>query len=241
MRFPRLGLKERMSPVEPRTMDRRRRRPRKATTICLVCAAAVLLAACGGSSHKPSSTSSASTASTKAAANTATAGIRGRVLRSNELAGFTSGGVAVYTTLQAWLSSPNDQQSAAQTAAEKAMLTREGFRAGAIENLTGGQPDNGLSIVQQFRSFAAARAALAYYVSDLKKPQVQASDGTFAAFKVTGIPGAAGYSLGGATGGINIGFAQGDYYYLVGREGGSPRDVAGLKAAARHLYQRMRG
>jgi hypothetical protein len=216
MRLARLGAQGAKSP--------------KPKALCLVCTAAVLLAGCGGSGHKA--------ASTKPAANTA---IGGRVLGNNELAGFTSAGVGVYKTAQAWLSGPNDQQSAPQTAAEKAMLTREGFHAGAVENLTGGQPDNGLSIVEQFRSFGAARGALAYYVSDMKEPQVQASDGKFAAFKVAGIPGAVGYSLGGAAGGINIGFAQGDYYYLIGREGGSPRDVAGLNAAARHLYQRMRG
>jgi hypothetical protein len=216
-------------------MGRLTRRLPKATTICLVSTAAVLLAGCGGSGggHKP--------ASVKPAADTAPAGIRGRLLSNNELAGFTSAGVAVYTTAHAWVSSPNDQQSAAQTSAEKAMLTREGFRAGAVENLTGGAQDGGLSIVEQFRSYAAARGALAYYVSDQKKRQVEASDGKYAAFKVTGIPGAVGYSLGGATGGINIAFARADYYYLVGREGGSPRDIAGLKAAANHLYKRMGG
>lgn len=236
MRFPRPGLKERMAAMEARAIGRRTRRLRKATTICLASTAALLLAGCGasGGSQKP--------ASVKPAADTAPAGIRGRLLNNNELAGFTSAGVTVYNSIQAWVSSPNDQQSAAQASAEKAMLTREGFRAGAIENLTGeATQDGGLSIVEQFRSPMAGRGALAYYVSDMKERQVEATDGKYAAFKVTGIPGAAGYSLGGATGGINIAFAHGDYYYLVGREGGSPRDIAGLKAAARHLYQRMRG
>jgi hypothetical protein len=204
--------------------------------------AAVVLAGCGGGGHKASSTSSVSTASTKPAAATVPSWVSGRLLSSNELVGFTSGGVAVYTTAQEWVTSPNDQQPAAQAAAEKAMLTREGFRAGAVENLTGdGTADGGLSVLEQFRSSTAARGALAYYVSNQKEPQVQSSDGTYASFKVPGIPGAAGYSLGGAAGGINIAFTQGEYYYLVGREGGSPHDVAGLNAAARHLYQRVRG
>lgn len=225
-----------------RIMGPRRGAFRKQTTLCLVCTAAVLLAGCGGSSHKASSTSSVPTSSTTPAASATPSGIRGRLLTGNELAGFTSGGVAVYTTAQEWLSNPNDQQPAAQAAAEKAMLTREGFRAGAVENLTGdGTPDGGLSILEQFRSLRAARDALAFYISQQKEPQVQSTDGTYASFKVSGIPGAVGYSLGGASGGINIAFTHGNYYYLVGREGGSPPDIAGLRAAARHLYQRVPG
>jgi hypothetical protein len=122
------------------------------------------------------------------------------------------------------------------------MLTREGFQAGAVENLTGdGTPDDGLSLLEQFRSPTAAQDALAFYISQLKQPQVQSTDGTYASFKVSGVPGAVGYSLGGASGGINIAFTHGDYYYLVGREGGSASDIAGLRATARHLYQRVPG
>lgn len=160
---------------------------------------------------------------------------------NNEFAGFTSAGVAVYSSAQAWLSSPADQQTADQAAAEKAMLTREGFKSGAVENLTGPAPDEGLSIVEQFRSPTAARDALGFYISQQKAPQVESSEGTYASFKVSGIPGAVGYTLGGATGGANIAFTQGDDYYLVGRGGGSPPAIAGLSAAARHLYQRIRG
>jgi prepilin-type processing-associated H-X9-DG protein len=40
-------------------------------------------------------------------------------------------------------------------------------------------------------------------------------------------------------GGINVTFADGAYYYLVGQEGGSTTAVAHLTAAARHLYQRV--
>lgn len=228
---------DRSSIIGPRS-----RAIRKQTTLCLVCTAAVLLSGCGGSGHKASSTSSGSTSSTTSAASGTPSGIRGRLLTSNELAGFTSGGVAVYTTAQEWLSGPDDQQSAAQAAAEKAMLTREGFRAGAIESLTGdGTPDDGISILEQFRSPTAARDALAFYISQQKEPQVESTEGNYVSFEVPGIPGAMGYSLGGASGGINIAFAHGDYYYLVGREGGSPADVAGLRAAARHLYRRVGG
>lgn len=72
------------------------------------------------------------------------------------------------------------------------MLIREGFQGGAVENLTGPPPDEGLSIVEQFRSPRAAREALAFYISQQKEPEVQSSDGAYAAFKVPGIPGAVG-------------------------------------------------
>jgi hypothetical protein len=209
------------------------------TALCLVCGTAVLLAGCGSSSQTASSTLARSTASTAAVASSTDSGIGGRVLKNNELAGFTSAGVALYLSTQKWLSNPNDQQSAAQAAAEKAMLTRNGFRGGAVENLTGPAPDGGLSIVEQFRTAAAARAALAFYVSQEKKSQVQSTAGKFVAFKVPRIPGAVGYTLGGASGGANISFTQGDYYLLVGRQGGSPADIAGLNGAARHLYDRV--
>ncbi len=180
--------------------------------------------------------------SLRLAASKTTSGIRRRLLKSNELAGFTPGGVATYNTAGEWVSSPNDEQSAAQAAAEKAMLIREGFQAGAVEQLTHADTTaQGLSLFEQFRSRTAARSALAYYITDQKEPSVQATDGAYKSFKVSGIPGAVGYSLGGTTGGINIAFAARDYYYLVGREGGTRRDVTGLKAAAVDLYSRVRG
>jgi hypothetical protein len=206
----------------------------------LVCAATVLVAGCGGSTHKASSTTSSSTPATTPTASKPPSGIRGRLLTSDELAGFTSSGVAAYGSATQWLTSPDEQQPPAQAAAEKAMFGREGFQGGAIENLTGSTPDDGLSIVEQFRSPMAARSALAFYISQQKKPGLQASEGKYAPFKVPGISDAVGYSLGGVSGGINIAFARSKYYYLIGREGGSPRDIAGLNAAARHLYQRVR-
>ncbi len=223
------------------TLRRRTRASRKPTTLCLVCAGAVLLSGCGGSGNKAATTGIGSTSSTVPAASKAPAGITGRVLSNGEFAGFTSAGVAAYPSLELWVSSPNDQQPPAQAAAEKAMLTREGFRTSAVENLTGPAPDEGLSIVEQFRSPTAARDALVFYVSQQKERQVESTEGKYVSFTVAGIPGAVGYTLGGATGGANIAFTQGDYYYLVGREGGSPPDIAGLSAAARHLYQRMQG
>jgi hypothetical protein len=159
------------------------------------------------------------------------------LLTSNELVGLTNGGVAVSATPQQWVSTP-PQQPAAQAAAEKAMLTREGFRAGATENFTTAGT-SGISVVEEFRSATAARNALSFYVSRLKAPGSAA--GTYVPFRVPGIPGAMGFSLGGASGGINVAFAQGDYYYLVGTGGGGPPAIAELNAATRRLYHQVGG
>lgn len=207
------------------------------TASCLVCGAALLLAACGGNGSRASTTRTGSTSSTAAAVGTAVGRIRDRVLKSNELAGLTSGGVAVSATPQQWLSTPL-QQPEAQAAAEKAMLTREGFHAGATENFTTADT-SGISVVDEFRSVTAARDALAFYVSRLKAPGSTA--GTYVPFRVPGTPGAMSFSLGGVSGGINVAFAQGDYYYLVGTGGGGPPAIAELNAAARRLYHQVRG
>ena len=111
------------------------------------------------------------------------------------------------------------------------MLKRNGFRAGVHEDLTGGGTD-GASIVEQFRSPQAAADALAFHLK-----QYQAL-GPSAPFKVTGIPHAAGFSIGGGT---NIVFSDGAYYYLVGQLADSKAAIADLNTAARRLYQRVHG
>jgi hypothetical protein len=155
------------------------------------------------------------------------------VLTSNELAGFHPADVLVRTTPNSWVSS--EQIPADQAAAEKAMLKRDGFRAGVHEDLMSGGT-GGASIVVQFRSPQAAADALGFYLMRSK------AFGPYAPFKVTGIPHAVGFSLGGANGGgINIIFSDGAYYYLVGREAGSTAAIASLNTAARHLYHRVHG
>jgi hypothetical protein len=161
------------------------------------------------------------------------------VLTSNELAGFRTVGLSVYKTPSSWIS--GEQVPADQAAAEKAMLSRDGFRLGVHEDLMSGGT-GGASIVQQFRSPAAARDALAFYVSQYKAPEARAVGGAYAPFKVSGIPGAVGFSRGGVNGGgINVVFTNRAYYYLVGQERGSAAAVAKLTAAARHLYHRVHG
>jgi hypothetical protein len=199
-------------------------------------AAAVVIAGCGGGGHAASTSSSASIATTGASASPVPGGIRSRLLGQNELAGFRSSGVTVYKTASSWLSSeqgvpPN------QVAAERAMLARDGFSLAAREDLMSGGKA-GLSLVEQFRSPAAARDAFRLYAAQFKAPG--APGGAYAPFSVPGVPGAVGFSLGGASGGgINIAFTDGDYYYLVGQEGASPTAIANLNAAAQHLYRRV--
>jgi hypothetical protein len=155
------------------------------------------------------------------------------VLKRNEMAGFHVVDVLVYTTPASWMS--DEQLPADEAATEKTMFKRDGFRAGVHEDLMSGGTD-GASIVVQFRSPQAAADALGFYVTRSK------AFGGYAPFKVTGIPHAVGYSIGGVNGGgINISFSEGAYYYLVGRLAGSKAAIATLNAAARHLHHRVQG
>jgi prepilin-type processing-associated H-X9-DG protein len=137
----------------------------------------------------------------------------------------------VFPNASSWLSA--EQLPAAQVAAERAMLRRDHFREAAREDLSNGGTA-GLSIVEQFGSPQAARAALLFYVAQIKAGE----SGNFESFSVHGIPGAEG--LGDKhNSGVNIAFSDGPYYYLVGQEGGGPTAIAGLNAAALHLYRRV--
>ena len=199
--------------------------------IWLGVAAAVLVAACGGGHRASTSGSKSTPSSTTSAADAPPGGIRGHVLTSNELPGFQSAGVTVYPNRHSRLTA--SQLPAAQAAAEKAMLLRNGFREGARENLMNGGTA-GLSVVEQFRSPQAARAALAFYITMLKSQ----SRGTLDIFPVHGIPGAQGLAYVHSAG-VNIAFSDGSYYYLVGEAAGGATTIATLNAAVRHLDHRL--
>jgi hypothetical protein len=202
-------------------------------------AAAILATGCGSSGHKTSTTATTPSSSTAVAASPPPSGIRARLLTKNELPGFETAGVSVYKTPSSWIS--GEQVPPDQATAEKAMLSRDGFRLGVHEDLMSAGT-GGASVVERFRSPAAARDALAFYVSQYKAPEAQAVGGAYAPFKVSGIPGAVGFSRGGVNGGgINIVFTDGAYYYLVGQERGSRTAIANLTAAARDLYHRVHG
>jgi hypothetical protein len=186
-------------------------------------AVAVVLSGCGSGGDKASTTTASPSAG----------GMRSRLLTSNELAGFHVVDTLVRTTPDSWIAV--EQLPADAAASEKAMLKRDGFRGGVHEDLTSGSRD-GASIVVQLRSPQAAADAVRFYLERSK------TFGPYATFKVTGIPNAVGYSIGGVDqGGMNIVFTDGPYYHLVGQERGGKAGVAKLNAAARHLYQRVRG
>jgi hypothetical protein len=187
-------------------------------------ALAVVLSSCGGGGDEASTTPAGPES-----------GIRSRVLTNNELAGFRVAGVVVDATPNSWV----EQTPADRAAAEKAMLKRDGFRVGVHEDLMNGDGIGAASVVEQFRSPQAAADALGSYLTRFKANP--ASAGAYQPFKVTGIPHAAGFSLGGTAGGINIIFSDGAYYYFVGREGGGTAAIANLNTAARHLYHRVHG
>jgi hypothetical protein len=204
----------------------------------IVGGAVLLLAGCGGSGKTASTHTSSTSASTTTSASAATprTGLVARVLTNNELPGFTaSQPPTVQTNPRLYLAG---DESGPQLATDTARLERLGFKGAVNENLNGsGVP--GLSVVEQLGSVAAARSELASNVRSLKT-----AGGTYATFPVSGIPGAVGYSISSPQGvGINILWADGPYYYLVGEELSTlvKSSQTALIAAARHLYQRTHG
>jgi hypothetical protein len=156
------------------------------------------------------------------------------VLASNELPGFKGSQPTVYNTASAWLAA---QTGTTQVAASQTKpLTRLGFVAAATEHLTGPAGRDGLSLVEQFKTPDAARSELA---NELKMFKAKAPG--YQPFPVAGIPGAHGYAAEGP--GLNLAFASGDYYYLVGEfvSAVSANSEATLIAAAKRLYRAVYG
>ena len=147
---------------------------------------------------------------------------------------------AVARSASEWATTVDSSRSASR---ETARLRALGFAGGAAEQLHGLYPltAEAISIAEQYRSPAGARAELAYQYSRLED-----SPGAKVATFPTGIPGARGVSVtaAGSTG-LNVMFAVGRYYYLVGT--GSPssaRNVSGrpqLTRAAGVLYLTVNG
>lgn len=152
------------------------------------------------------------------------------MLAGNELPGFKGTQPSVSNTVSGWLAklqTPSDQ-----VASETKRLTRLGFVAGAREDLTGPSGRDGLSMVEQFKTPGAARSELA---NQLELFTTTAPG--YQPFPVAGIPGAHGYAASGP--GLNIAFASGDYYYLVGEfvSAVNASSEATLIAAAKRLYR----
>jgi hypothetical protein len=147
-------------------------------------------------------------------------------------AGFSAAGdPSVYPTIAQWLG--GNQTPANQMASETARLKRLGFVAGATLNLNSAKGP-GLSLLEQFRTPAGARDEL------LAQANTFARSTGFERFAVPGIPTSVGFGFSGN--GVNVSFANGDYYYLVGEAVRlSAANEAAVVASAKKLYQRVRG
>jgi len=158
-----------------------------------------------------------------------------------ELHGFNVAEPTTATNPQAWAAV--DQFPAGQRSATVGRLRRLGFTGGAREDLTWAAPNAagsttppaaGLSVVEQFRTPAAARGELTAELPTL---------GPGAAIKVRGVPGARGYSsTGGGQDFADVLFASGPDLYLVGAEWQTSLkrklSLQELVAAVQHEYQR---
>jgi hypothetical protein len=194
-----------------------------------------MLTGCGGGSDKTSTAASSAPATTTAnTASTSTSRITSHVLTNNELNGFSGTQPSVDHTVSAWLA--HTLNPAVPLGSETKRLTRLGFIAGIAEHLTGPDRREGLSLVEQFKTPAGARLELANEFKTLK-----ATVPGYKPFAVPGIPRAFGYAAEGP--GLNIGFASGDYYYLVGEfvSTVNASSKATITAAANRLYRRVHG
>jgi hypothetical protein len=136
--------------------------------------------------------------------------------------------------------------TAAQASAQVTRLRKEGFVAIVSRQLGTAQqePWSALCWVMQLGSASAAKGELAANVQEAKTTSKPPD--TYAAFTVSGIPGARGFyqsSPGGA--GNNVEFADGPFLYLLGVGWTSkPQNTptrAELVAASIRLYARVHG
>ena len=196
------------------------------------------LGGCGGSTHSASTTNSVATTA-PASSSAPHPAIAHRLLTTSEMPTGVSaaGNPTVATSIQQWLS--GEQLAPGQTmSSETARLKRIGFLAAARLNLNSAA-GAGISIVEQLRSSAGARAELANTLSMFKASN---NGGVgVVTFRVAGIPGAIGFG-GPKTqpgSGVNVAFTDGDYFYLVGEEANAPANRAAVIAAAQKLYHRV--
>ncbi len=201
---------------------------------------AAALAGCGSNSHMNSSTSSSRPPAPTGSPATRT-GLQAKVLMPGELHGFNVAEPATAANPRAWVAV--NQFPAGQRSATIARLRRLGFTGGVREDLiwagptapgSSPPPAAGLSVLEQFRTAAAARSEQTAELPTL---------GPGTAIKVGGVPGARGYSsTGGGQDFANVLFTSGPDLYLVGAEW--PTSLKGkmsvqeLVAAAQHEYQR---
>ena len=203
---------------------------RRKSVLLMACLAT---AGCGSSSSSTPSTGSvgSSASSTSAGAPAALAGVRGRVLRANELKGF-SPQYRRFLGINATSWVVVNQYPPAQRASTTARLQHLGFVAGVRENLVGSGGLPGLSTVEQFRTPGGARTNFAVESRGLGSTR----------FAIPGVPGARGFATAGV--GANVLFADGPYVYLIGAaEPPSTAQDASIQSslarAAQSLYGRV--
>lgn len=215
-----------------------------------IAVAVMAVAGCGGS-HAASSANATTTAATspKAEATPATGAlpVNDRVLQPSEFQGYVvPRPPPVVRSTAAWAAAA-EGLTGSQVAAESPRLRRLGFVAGVAEHLHGVFPVmvEALSLVEQYRSAARARAELAYQYA--RDRSVAGSPGQkFTRFRVAGIPGAMGWKTSDPSFvGINVLIADGPFYYVVGA--GFPPSAhnapsrAQVITAATALYRRVHG
>jgi hypothetical protein len=191
-------------------------------------------------SHKSSTTSTAATQPSNTPAppywnsspGSILPGISYRLISKSDLPSFQFVDGSSVDGVHTWLAAEKGITPRAR-AAERAMLTRNGFRQGAREDLRNGLTP-GWSLVEEFRSPQDARAAMAFYDAQNKN----GAGGGFKSFSVPGIPGAKGLTD-DTNHGVNIAFTAGGYYYMVGQAGGGAVAIATMNAAALRLYHRV--
>ncbi len=121
-----------------------------------------------------------------------------------------------------------------QLASETARYKRLGYVTSASQNLNSAKGP-GISVVEQFRSPAGARSEFAYNLANFTRGTGQLK------FSVPGIPHSGGFGGSGPNNGVNVAFADGDYYYLVGEQPSAPANRAAVIASAQKLYHRVHG
>jgi hypothetical protein len=212
--------------------------PRRRTTA--VALAAVAAAAGAFTLGRANTSSSAGTSQASAAKMSLTQ----RVLTPGSLHGFaqTQQPLAIDSAAQ-WAAIV--EQSPAVTEATR--LEKLGFVAGVHEQLHGRRPlqAQAISTAEQFGTAGGARAELAaQYTQALSGARMTGAQVKM--FPVAGIPGALAWTVRGKhTAGVNVSFAVGSYYYLVGSgfatgTHGAPGPVQ-MTQAAQSIYLTISG
>jgi hypothetical protein len=203
---------------------------------------ALLLAGCGGGNGGSDNAQAPASGSKAKPARKAAYGLGPHLVAPGELQGFTPSEIRSSNKPIDWLSlgglAPEGYRK------ESRRLKSLGFVAGANERLqsTGESAAEGVSIVERFKSPAAAKSEFQTQVERSKT----SSAGRFVPFPVPGVPGAKGFDLPGPkSSGHNVAFTDSSYYHLIGtgwaKGEKDPPTRAGVIAAAQSLYKRLQG